>query len=449
MDEIKKQRPEKIAGEVAQTASEFEVVSALDDLHATDVADVLEELDPDDRKRVFALLDNEAAVNVLDELDDAAKQELLVTLDGHKLQSLVKEMPSDEAADMLALMGPEQTEELLRHVEKEQASELRELVEYDPDSAGGIMTKDYLAVTAGQDAREAIESIRQAPDAEVINYLYLIDEKKRLAGVLSLRDVLLAQPDAKLETIARTDVVSVETDADQEEVARALDKYDFAAIPVVDGNGMLRGVVTYDDAIDVLAREASEDIYRLAGTAAHRPTREPAPRRVLLRLPWLLITLAGGLVSSMILRSFGQSLTAVLSVVAFVPVINAMGGNVGLQSSTVVVRGLATGEVHMSRILGVISKEILVGAMIGVICGCTVGLFATLTQAGPELGLAVGLAMFCGITVAALTGTAIPLFCQRLGIDPALAAGPFITTLNDITCLTIYLASATLLVTTL
>ncbi len=449
MEETRQQSPEEIAEEVSQKASDSEVVNTLDDLHPTDVADVLEELDLDDRKRVFALLDNEVAIEVLDELDGAAKQELLGELGRRKLQTLVRDMPSDEAADLLNLMPPEETEKLLSAVEEEQAIELRELAEYEPDTAGGIMTKDYLSVTAEQTATEAIEAIRGTPDAEVIRYLYVVNEREELVGVLSLRDVIVARPGAGLAAIARTDVISVRTDTDQEEVARVLDKYDFAAIPVVDGNNVLRGVVTYDDVIDVMEEEASEDIYRLAGTASHKPTREPAPRRVILRLPWLLITLAGGLISSQIMHSFGHGLQAVVSVMAFVPVVNAMGGNVGLQSSTVVVRGLATGEVHASRILSVISKEILVGCMIGIICGTAVAAFALLTQEGAELGFAVGLAMFCGITVAALTGTAIPLLCEKYGIDPALAAGPFITALNDITCLTIYLTMATLLVTTL
>ena len=449
MDESKQQRPEDIAEEVSQTASDAEVVDALDDLHPTEVAEVLEELDLDDRKRVFSILDNEVAIEVLDELDDEAKQELLGGLGRQRLHALVKDMPSDEAADLLILMPPKESEELLSAVEEEQAIDLRELVEYPPDTAGGIMTKDYLAITAEHTAADAIETIRATPDAEVINYMYVLNEKEKLMGVLSLRDILQAKPDARLGAIAKADVVAVRTDADQEEVARALDKYDFAAIPVVDKGNVLRGIVTYDDVIDVMEEEASEDIYRLAGTAAHRPTREPAPRRVMLRLPWLLITLAGGIISSQIMLSFGQTLQAVVSITFFVPVINGMGGNVGLQSSTVVVRGLATGEVHASRVMGVILKEILVGSMIGVICGGAVAAFALITQEGSELGLAVGLAMFCGITVAALTGTAIPLLCERVGVDPALAAGPFITTLNDITCLTIYLTTATLLVTTM
>jgi magnesium transporter len=447
LDDATHQRPEEIAQDVAQRTTKSEVASALDDLHPTEVADVLEELDIDVRKRVFQLLDNEVAIEVLDELDEEAKQELVGELERRKLQVLVGEMPSDEAADMLALLPPEQTEEVLSGVEDEQALDLRELVEYPPDTAGGIMTKDYLAITAGHTAQDAIDAIRNTPNAEVINYLYVIDENERLVGVLSLREVLLARPESSLDSFAKTEVVSVDTGTDQEEVARVLDKYDFAALPVVDGNGILRGAVTYDDVIDVMEAEASEDIYRLAGTAAQRPTRMAAPRRVILRLPWLMITLVGGIVSSQIMLSFGQSLEKVISIAFFVPVINGMGGNVGLQSSTVVVRGLATGEVHMSRVASVVLKEIVVGAMIGLICGSAVGIFALFTLTQPELGLAVALAMFCGITVAALTGTAIPLFCQRLGIDPALAAGPFITTLNDITCLTIYLTMAILIVT--
>lgn len=449
MTDPRQQNPEDIAEEVSGRASDSEVVETLDDLHPTDVADVLEELDLDDRKRIFHLLDNEVAIEVLDELDDDAKQELLGEVERRKLQTLVREMPSDEAADLLNLMPAAESEKLLSEVEEEQALELRELVEYPPDTAGGIMTKDYLAVTQELTAAQAIGTIRETPDAEIIRYLYVIDEDGRLKGVLSLRDVLLARPDLKVTEIAKGEVISVQTDTDQEDVARILDKYDFAAIPVVDGNDVLRGAVTYDDIIDVLEEEASEDIYRLAGTASHKPTREPAPRRVFLRLPWLLITLAGGIVSSLIMRSFGQSLQAVVSITFFIPVINGMGGNVGLQSSTVVVRGLATGEVSMSRIVAVIFKEVLVGLMIGVICGGAVATFAILTQGGSELGLAVGVAMFCGITVAALTGTAIPLLCEKSGIDPALAAGPFITMLNDITCLTIYLTTATLLVTNL
>jgi magnesium transporter len=276
----------------------------------------------------------------------------------------------------------------------------------------------------------------------------VVDNADVLQGLVPIRRIISARRDTPLKDIMETEVVSVLTNVDQEEVARLVDVYNLAAIPVVNGQGRLQGVVTLDDVIDVIREEASEDVYRMAGTSAQHPISESPGRRFVFRLPWLLILVVAGLINSIILRYFGHTLETITAVTFFIPVIIAMAGNVSLQSSSIMVRGLATGEVIYGRFFKILLGELSTGLLIGLACGTFVAFGSSLLHFdSAKLSLAVGIALFFSISVAAVMGTVMPLMFHRLGVDPAVASGPFVTTLNDICGLVIYLSVATALLT--
>ncbi len=430
----------------------------LQEFRPVEIAEVLQDFDEADAKRIIVALPLESAAEVISETDPLSRESLLEAAPEEQISEIVEALPPDEGADILELLSDSERREVLGKIEPAQARELQKLEAYDPESAGGIMTTHFVAVRQDTSADEALAAVRAHPDLEAFNYVYAVDEQRRLKGVVTARELLKAPAGTRLSDIMETDVVSVGVDEDQETAAGLVSKYNFSAMPVVDTKGRIAGVVTVDDIIDVLEEEFSEDIFRLAGTAAVHPTREPVRRRILLRLPWLMVTLTGELIVSLVLRRFEHSLQAIVAIFFFLPAVNAMGGNVGIQSSTIMVRGLATGEVDFSRLLRVLFGEVRVGAAVGCFFGVlvmvvvyfmTAALGLGASAAGgldPRLmGLSVGLAMIAGIITSALVGTLVPMLCSRVGIDPAITAGPFVTVLNDIFCTTIYLTVSTLI----
>lgn len=432
----------------------------LRDLHPADIAEVLQDFDAEAAALVVAALPMEAAAEVIDETDPLTRSSIIEAVPDARITELVEAMPPDEGADLLELLSEDERKGVLAAIEPEQAREIRKLEEYDPETAGGIMTTHFVAVTDNATTDEALAAVRANEALEAFHYVYVTDARRRLTGVVTARNLVASPRGARVDSIMEDDVVSVRTDEDQETVASLVHKYNFSAIPVVNEARRLVGVITVDDVIDVLEEEFSEDIFRLAGTAATHPTLEPVLRRVLLRLPWLLVTLTGGIVVSLVMRRYQTSLEEMVAIFFFLPAVNAMGGNVGIQSSTIIVRGLATGEVDFSRLRKVLSGELRVGALLAVFFGVMVAVLVySLTlflssleggasAAGPDpvrLGLAVGLAMMAGIVASALVGTLVPMGCSRIGIDPAITAGPFVTVLNDIFCTAIYFTVSTLI----
>jgi magnesium transporter len=419
-----------------------------------DLAEILKDLEPVHKLLLIDVLSEEQAALVLDETDHRSRRAILEAADEKSIADLVEEMPPDEGADLLGQLPEEKEQAVLEELPREEALEIRELLEYLPTTAGGIMTTELVNLTESMTAAQALEMLREASEAEEIASLYVLDEAGRLKGYVPIRRLVTSSPDKLVGEMLESDVIEVRTDVDQEEVARLVDKYNLSAVPVVDEHGVLKGAVTVDDVIDVIREEVSEDMLRLAGTASHHPTLEPVRRRVLMRLPWLATTLLGGLVTMLLLSHFRPTVQKLIPLIFFMPIIQAMGGNVGLQSSTIMVRGLATGEVDFSRLLRVLSGEVRVGGIIALVCALFTAVVASFFRdpalpLSMFLPLAVGLAMFCGITMSALVGTLIPMLCHKVGVDPAVTAGPFITTLNDVISLLIYLSIATLVLTAL
>jgi magnesium transporter len=413
--------------------------------HPADIAALFRYLDLREQRLLFNLIeDPEKSAYVLSELDHVTGAQLLEQLDKETITEVLQEMPYDDAVDIIQNMPEEVAEELLSIMHIETSEEIEQLLQYGEDTAGGIMATEFFALGEDITVREAIAALQQAGDLEMVFYVYVVNDQQQLVGVLSLRQLLTVPPDTPLSRIMTTEVISVGTGMDQEEVAQQVARYNLLAVPVVDDNNRLVGIVTVDDIIDVLREEATEDIYKMAGTSEEELLYGHRSLKIArLRLPWLITSLFGGVVTGYLMWMFKATLEQIIALVTFVPVITGMGGNVGGQSSTIVVRGFATGRIDFSTLTQVFFKELRVGLIMGAICGLVVGLVAFLWHHNPYLGVVVGLAMVTAMTVAASMGVLAPSFFKKIGIDPAIASSPFVQTANDISGILIYFGTAT------
>jgi len=413
------------------------------DRHESELVEAFAELDPDEREALLRLLDTETAAELFSSAEEDIQEELADALTEAEMAELVEEMDSDEAADAVRLLEPEEQDRVFDLLEDETESDVRRLLVHEEDTAGDLMMVELAAVHEDAIVAEAIELIREkADEIEQLYNVYVIDSAQRLVGSLSLRDMVLARPGMPLKAVMEAPEVTVTPEMDQEEVARVFRRYDLVSLPVVDEGGVLVGRITVDDVMDVMEEEAREDISRLAGLG----DESFRPRGVLRisrdRLPWLVLGLLGGLLSGRILQGFEGSLAEVLSLAFFVPVVMALAGNIGIQSSTIVVRGLATGEFRP----GGTRRRILIETAVSLLNGFVIGLITFgavwLWLGDIVLGGVVAVSMLVVVLWATITGTAVPLVLQRVGVDPAYATGPFVTTTNDVVALAIYLSIA-------
>lgn len=423
-------------------------------LHPSDLAEVIEQLDPNVGARLLALSSAEDAAEALDEMDTPAQREVIASLSPPQIADILDQMADDDLADLFADLGTEEAEKLLSLLGKDEARGLKQLLSYPEDTAGGIMTTEFVWVAEDATAAGAIEKIRRlAPDAEMVNYVYVLNGDRKLSGVLSLRELIVAPPDQVVREFMNPSPVSVHVDDDQEEVARLAMHYDLLALPVLDAADRMLGIVTIDDLVDVLDEEAAEDLHGVAG-GGHGPAPEVGVAatvlaRVRLRLPWLLLLMVGDFLAANVIRSFSHILETFVALAFFIPVLMDMGGNVGTQSLAMTVRGLATGELEHRNLWRILWRELRIGISLGAVCGVLIALIALLWQGSSALGIVVGGAMVGTMSLAALLGTVVPMVFDRLGIDSAVASSPFITSAVDITGLMIYFAIARSLLTTL
>jgi magnesium transporter len=425
------------------------LVKMLGRLHPADIARVVEHLSLAKEKRtVFELIKGEAQRGqVLSELDAASIQDVLADLGASDVAWLLKDLGPDDQAYIIGVLPAELSKEVLTLMRAEDSTEVADLLKYPKDTAGGIMTTEFFSLSEDATAQEAIRRLQQAGDTEMVFYIYVTDKDDHLVGVLSLRQLLRVPPATPLKNIMTTDVLSVSVDMDQEEVARQVARYNLLAIPVVEKDGTLVGIITVDDVVDVIREEATEDMLKMAGAAEEDTLlKASALDAARLRFPWLFTNLAGGLLSGAILWYFRLTIQQVVAIVSFIPVIAAMGGNVGLQSSTLIIRGLATGGVELSDMWKVMFREVRIGLLLGTACGLFLTLTGWLWHGQPYLGVVVGVSVLMAFLVSTSMATIMPIVLKRVGVDPAIAAGPFVTTANDITGITIYLALATTLV---
>jgi magnesium transporter len=412
------------------------LVNLLQKQYPADLAQLFAELPDKDRGQAFSLLaerNSRLAMEALSELGPEAGAALLSGRSADEIVKLTQELPSDDVAAIIDHLPEELSAAVLELMQKKPAgADVGELLEYPEKTAGRIMNPKVFALSEDMTAAEAITALQGSRDVEMVFYLYVIDGRRHLVGVVSLRRLLLVPPDTPLKRIMTTDLISARVDMDQEEVAGQVASYNLLAIPVVDAENKLVGVITVDDVIDVIKDEATEDVYRLAGLASDDRVFTTPIESLRKRLPWLLVNLVTAFIAASVVKLFEGTIGLVTSLAVFMPVVAGMGGNAATQTLAVIVRGIALGELTWSNTRKALIKEALVGLGNGVACGIVGAGVAWLMQGSPWLGLILGMAMIINMFVAATAGTLIPLALRALKVDPALASSVFITTLTDV-----------------
>jgi magnesium transporter len=424
---------------------EERLATLLEDAHAADVATVLRELETPDQVRLFRLLGAEHAGAVLSELDDPTKRDLLHALDEGEVSRILERMPADHVVEVVEELPAEEAEKILDLMEEEKSEEVQELLEYQEGTAGRLMSPNVVAVPEGLTVGQAIERIRKSKPGDDAFYVYVVDDHEHLVGLVPLHRLLTADPLTPVHAIRNEDVQSVTVDTDQEEVARLVQRYDLIQVPVVDATHRLLGAISVDDVIDVISEEATEDIQRLAGAAGDETVLDP-PRHVFpKRLVWLLINLATAILASSVVGLFEASIQALAVLAVFMPIVASMGGIGTTQTATVVVRGIALGELTGSVLGRVLGKEVWLSLTTGAANGLVIAVIAYLWKGQLVLSLILGVALLLNMMVAAVVGTLIPVALKLFRIDPAIASSVIITTFTDVFGFFSFLGLATLL----
>jgi len=415
--------------------------------HAADLSVVFRSLSLAEQRKLFGLISDVEQKGILfSELDEDTFQDLIEDMKIEDIVRILESMPADDVADIIGRLPEEKSQTILDKMKRAESEEVEDLLRYEDDTAGGIMVPDFIALREDVTASEAIESLQtEHSDVEMAFYLYVVDDYGKLVGVSSLRQLVVVSPETVLKEFMTTDVFSVQTDMDQEEVARLVARYDILAVPVVDGTNRLMGIVTVDDVIDILRKEATEDILKMAGAGEEFVETKTIFKSTRIRLPWLFASCMGGLFAFFIIGEYESSLSKIAYLAAFIPVIMGMGGNIGTQSSTIVVRGLATGRINVRDIWPVVFKELSIGVILGLVYGLLIGSVAQFRYSMEALALSVALAVICSMSIAALVGSLVPMGFARINIDPAVATGPLVTTAIDIISVFFYFLIATTL----
>ena len=440
-----REEPERVS--LDTSGGPREIAAQLEGLHPADIAAALERSDVSDEllSAVLAELDTETAADVLINLDENTVGDVLESLDAPEIAQITTELESDDAADVVGLLDDDKKERVLKELDTEDREAVEHLLQYTDDSAGGIMASEFVYVNRNALVDDAIALIRTAADeVEEIHNVYITDRHRKLVGVLPLGTLVLARVGTRVAEIMEPDVVSVSTDMDQERVAQVFMKYDLVAVPVVDPRGVLVGRITVDDIMDVIRDEAEEDMSIMAGTRDEEMHEDSTLRVSWIRLPWLVIGALGGLASASVMSLYSFSLEKVLALAFFIPVITAMGGNVGLQTSTIIVRSMHSDGGLEGEAGPRLLREWRIAVTNAVVLGLAVTMTVSLWLHDWRLAAVVGGALATVILVAATLGTVMPFMLRRIGIDPAVAQGPFVTTLNDVIGIMVYLGLATL-----
>jgi magnesium transporter len=430
--------------ELIEKKNQGALLNLLIDLHPADVADLLSDLKKDERKYLFPLLPNEKASAVLTELDQPIVGQLLEDVSDQQISTLVDKMDSDDAADIISDLPDDVAQSVLNQIPDEISEDVKELLLYGEDTAGGIMALEFVSISNKSTVNQTIKAIRRVrKKMKTVHMIWVTDEDEKLVGNVLLTDLVLAKGKTLISKIVNKDIKYVYTDMDQEEVAIFFRKYDLVALPVVNSSYQLVGQITIDDIIDVVEEEASEDISLFAGASDEEPQEDSFLKISWIRLPWLMIAFVGQLIAAFIIQQFEATLIQIIALTFFMPVIMAMGGNSGIQSSIIVIRGLATGDISVDSTWRRFFREFRVSLFIGMIFGGIMILVVGLWLGNFMMGLMIGIALNLVILQATLFGGMIPFLLKRADIDPALASGPFITTFNDILGLLIYLVIIT------
>ena len=408
-----------------------DAVEYIRSIHPADAAEVLARLTPEERLPILRRLSPEELAHALDRMDEDDMAAIARQMGHDRLVDVLERMEPDAAADLLGEMPEDEQATLL--ADMADADEVAPLLEYPPDTAGGIMNRVGPMLRRHMTVAEALEFLRQHyKDERELYYLYVLDRHGRLVGVVSLRGLILADPDRRVEEIMNPEVITLRADMDQEEVARLLARYDFLALPVVDEENRLLGIVTVDDVLDVLEEEATEDIYRLAQVSERSQVFSPVRQALANRLPWLVVNLFTAFLASGVVSLFEETIARAAVLATFMPIVAGQGGNAGTQTMTIMVRSLALGELDTRDMWRALRYELLIGLLNGLAVGTLVGLVAWAWKANPMLGAVIALAMIGNMLAAAAAGVVVPLTLKVLRVDPALASSIFVTTVTDV-----------------
>ena len=430
--------------DLVRSRSDFLILNILQDLYPPDIAHIINRVDTSEAEYIFKLIPMETASEVILELDETHREHLLQTMSQPKLTELVGEMESDDAADIVGELPEEKAEEVLETMNVEDSSEVQELLRYDENTAGGIMAKEVAVVNARDTVKQAIRVVRKmAKEHKNIHTVYVVDENGVLLGAVPLQDLLVNTPNRRMYKLMNAEVISVTTDVDQEQVAQIFKKYDIVSLPVTDKAGKLLGRITVDDVVDVMEEEHEEDVARMVGSDADELERHSPAKIALLRLPWVLTTLSIEFLAGVVIHFFDATLSKIILLASFMPIISAISGNTGLQSAAIIVRGLATGHVDLNRWWKPIVRQFQTTLIIGSACGVVIGAIGAIWHGGALFGVVVGFSMFISINISGFVGTSVPMISKRLGFDPAITAGPFETAFQDVVGITIFLTIAT------
>ena len=419
----------------------------LNEQYPQDIAPVLEHLNNEHKVICFTLLDLELASKVLAELNIDTQKDLLKILGPAQLAPIISQMDVDDATDLIIQLPEEEKTTLLKILpDPIQQAHVQELIHYPGESAGGIMSTDFLRLRSDMTIHVALNYVRrQAAEYKAqIYYLYVVDNTNHLVGVISLKNLISAPPSDLVANHMSTEIITCKVTDDQETVANTISKYDLIALPIVDDENILKGIVTIDDVVDILKKETTEDIYQGSGISDIYPEDELITGKVSYsvraRLPWLLVTLAGEAVAAFIIAAYDKTIISAPIAISFMPLLSGLSGNIGGQTATIIVRGLVTGNIDLKNTFKHIFHEFKIGISIGILCSLITGIVAWKHHGLPILGLVVAFALTCSMTIAVLLGTIFPIFLQYLKKDPATASSPVITTLLDIITFTFYLA---------
>jgi len=421
----------------------------LDKTHYADLSRIFPSLTSDERLYIFNKIDDfEFKADLISELEDTIAHDLLETLEPKEIVKIITQMPPDDQADLIGSLDEELEIQILDIMKDKETEQIEELMMYAPESAGGIMVPLPFKMMEEDTVQDTINSVHKQEDTEMIFYIYIVDENDRLSGILSMRHLLTAKPDTKLKEIMLTNVLTVSPETDQEEVARITSRYDLLALPVVDSNNILLGIVTIDDIIDVLREEATEDILQMAGVGKDREILLKTPfESAKTRFPWLFATFFGGFLASLIVTNFEHLVKEFILLSAFMPIVIGMGGNVGTQSSTIIVRGLSTGRIDFNHLWKVFLRQVVIGVILGITYGILLMIFTFVFNFGTPnilvISIIIGLSLSISMLLAASIGTITPLMLERFNIDPAVATGPVVTTFVDVFGILAYFGIAT------
>ncbi len=424
------------------------LTALINDIDPFEIARRLNEFSTDDKVRIFYLLDGDSKRQaLLYETDMDSRLEIQDTLDRDYLAGLLDEMAEDEATDLIQELPSDTQEDILSKMEAQDAEVIKDLIQYGEETAGGLMTPEFNKIKWNQPAAEIFTRIKQESGSYMQPYFYVVDDQDKLLGFFKLRDLLNAQASATAEEFIRPKTPKIAINDPCEKVANVMGQENLSILPVVDESNVIQGVVTFDDVIRVMEDIASEDIYTMVGTAKVDPFAKKTGSKIIARAPWLFTTFVGGIISAWILGLFDGTLSEYTAIILFIPFVIGLAGNVGIQGATIIVRGLATGDIQEDNITHIVKNEILVGILngtiFGILCGVLISLTAeVLLNTDPLLGLVVGTGIILAVSVASLVGSLTPILFINLEIDPAISTGPVITVVNDILGLAIYLATA-------